>query len=328
MNLELRHARIVTAISESGSISKAATRVGIPQSSLTAQLRRIERTLGGTLFIRSHSGVMPTALGERVIPLLDGLVRQADAVLMEASASGVDSLRLSTTEWVPPFLQCALREAVSVADVQTETLTPSVAIEAVEQGAISAAIVPGPAYVPSPALGCSVLMREPIWLALPQGHPLAGLEVVDSSHLDALNWVRYSRDHWFYGVEKRLLAAHDLSGVDALHRVDGVHEAMTWVRDAHVAALTPPTGIIPDVRLVPISGTESVELLLVWRKGALPGRTLCRLVDTIRAHYCEYAMTIAGYWDWITRHPSDFAELRAYLPPPGSTAGAAAGLRS
>lgn len=316
VNLELRHARIVTLISELGSISKAAAQMGLPQPSLTAQLRRIEKALGGSLFIRSRSGVTPTPLGERIIPLLDGLVQQADTVLLEASTSGPASLRLGTTEWAPPLLRGALRNAVSVTDVQTETLPPAVAIEAVEQGALSAAIVPGSAYVPSFALRCSVIMREPVWLALPLGHPLAGLRVVDGSHFDALNWVRYSRDHWFYEIEKRVLAVHNLSGVEALHRVDGHHEAMSWVRDAHAVTLAPPTGAIPEVSLVPISGTESIEMLLVWRKGAVPDHTLRSLVDTIRAHYCEYALTIPGYWDWITQHPSEFPELSPFLPAP------------
>ena len=48
MDLELRHLRIVHAVAEAGSVTKAATRLGLAQPSLTAQLKRIERSLGWT----------------------------------------------------------------------------------------------------------------------------------------------------------------------------------------------------------------------------------------------------------------------------------------
>jgi DNA-binding transcriptional LysR family regulator len=50
MNLELRHLKVVCAIAETGSVTKAASTLGLAQPALTAQLQRIERTLGGPLF--------------------------------------------------------------------------------------------------------------------------------------------------------------------------------------------------------------------------------------------------------------------------------------
>lgn len=67
MELELRHLRIVAAIAEHGSVSKAATSLGHSQPSLTAQLQRIERALGGALFERGRHGSRPTALGRVVL---------------------------------------------------------------------------------------------------------------------------------------------------------------------------------------------------------------------------------------------------------------------
>ena len=52
MNLELRHLKVVCAIAETGSVTKAASQLGLAQTALTAQLQRIERTLGGPLFER------------------------------------------------------------------------------------------------------------------------------------------------------------------------------------------------------------------------------------------------------------------------------------
>ncbi|GGX78164.1 hypothetical protein GCM10010510_23850 [Streptomyces anandii JCM 4720] len=52
MELELRHLRTVRTIAEAGSLTKAASLLGLAQPALSAQLRRIEGALGGALFER------------------------------------------------------------------------------------------------------------------------------------------------------------------------------------------------------------------------------------------------------------------------------------
>lgn len=98
MNLELRHLKVVCAIAETGSVTKAASQLGLAQPALTAQLQRIERTLGGPLFERDRRGARPTALGELVLsrakvllPAMKGLQDEAARL----AGSGVDDESLS-----------------------------------------------------------------------------------------------------------------------------------------------------------------------------------------------------------------------------------------
>ena len=93
MNLELRHLKVVCAIAETGSVTKAASLLGLAQPALTAQLQRIERTLGGPLFERDRRGARPTALGELVLararvllPAMKGL--QDEAARLAGAGSG------------------------------------------------------------------------------------------------------------------------------------------------------------------------------------------------------------------------------------------------
>jgi len=65
--LELRHLRAVRTIAEEGSVTRAATRLGLTQPALSAQLRTVERLVGGQLFDRTRSGCVPTDLGRRVL---------------------------------------------------------------------------------------------------------------------------------------------------------------------------------------------------------------------------------------------------------------------
>ncbi|WP_259316858.1 substrate-binding domain-containing protein [Kitasatospora xanthocidica] len=259
-------------------------------------------------------------MGERLIPILAELVQHADRVIAEAAAHFSEVFRFGNAEWTPPSLRSALKSALPVKEVQTETLSPDTAIAQVSRGALHAAMVPGVALAASaeadePALASTVIVREPVWVALPHDHHLVGQEAVSPAQLASLRWVRYTRDHWFHPIEKQLFAAVGRADLEVLHYVDGHHEAMNWVRDVRAAALTPPTGVTREVRLVPVSVAEGTDMLLVWRSDSVTDDIQRRLLTTLRRYYCEYARTIPGYWSWVIRHPDQFAELESFLPP-------------
>ncbi|MGC5616589.1 LysR family transcriptional regulator [Georgenia sp. Z1491] len=65
--MELRHLSYFAACAETGSMSRAATRLAITQPSLSRQVRNLERELGTQLLRRSSRGVTTTAAGERLL---------------------------------------------------------------------------------------------------------------------------------------------------------------------------------------------------------------------------------------------------------------------
>lgn len=319
MHIEIRHARVVATVAEAGSISKAAAALGLPQPSLTAQLRRIEKAFGGELFARSSSGITPTSLGERLIPLLVDLAARADAVIAEASSLSSGLLRIGNAEWTPATLHQAIQSSLPYWEVQTETLDPMAGVEAVYRGALTAALVPNaetitPLRMPGSMFAKEVMVREPICVALPAGHELAGASTVDWARLAELRWVRHVRGHWFHQVEDHVFTSVGRVTPNVLHHVGGQAEAMSWVRDAGAAALATPTGANADVALIPIEQAPRCHLLLLWRKESIHPNTQHRLVHTLRGYYCEYAATMPAYWAWMIDHPAEFGELAAFLP--------------
>ncbi|MET9554793.1 LysR family transcriptional regulator [Streptomyces sp. NPDC006645] len=294
MDIELRHARIVVTVHAAGSISRAAGELNLPQPSLTAQLQRIEKAVGGELFVRSRTGVTLTDLGMLLIPRFTDLVWRADDVMAVASAASAQPLRLGNTEWTPPKLREALRAALSDTVVRTETLAPDAAVAALRQGTLSAALVHavGPTSavgVDEPGLGRVLIVREPVRAALAHSHPWTGRDSVDVAHLVRLPWVLHSSTHWFRAVEEALLSgAGRPAPADVLHQVNSQREAMKWVHDMGVVALTTPSGVIDGVTAVPLTSTAHVEMALIWRRGSMPERTLRQLVETVRAYYRAY----------------------------------------
>ena len=83
----MRHLRMVVAVAESGSVTKAAAALGIAQPALTAQLNRIDRSLGGNVFVRDRFGARPTELGELIL-------RHARVLLPAMGALADDAERL------------------------------------------------------------------------------------------------------------------------------------------------------------------------------------------------------------------------------------------
>lgn len=318
LELEIRHARVVVTLAEAGSISKAATKLAMPQPSLTSQLRRIEKAVGGDLFVRSSSGITPTALGERLLPMLADLAIRADAVLAEALSSSSRMLRIGNAEWTPVTFRDALQASMPSLDVRTETVDPASGVDAVSRGALDAALLPcpegvAPANALEPGLTVEVVAREQVWLAVGHQHRLAGTPSLPESILPSLNWVRYARGHWFHPVEEHVFSRFEYGSPEVRHHVGGHAEAMAWVRDAGMAALTPTTGATGDVNLIAVPGIPRSQLILVWRRGALSVSTARVVSEAVRAYYCDYLRSLPTVWSWMTRHSAEFPELARFL---------------
>jgi DNA-binding transcriptional LysR family regulator len=319
MHIEIRHARVVVTLAEVGSISKAAAKLDLPQPSVSAQLRRIEKTLGGPLFVRSSAGVIPTPFGERLIPLLVELAGQAEAVIAEAAASPAGTLKIGIADWPHVSLTMAIQDAVPRMKIQTVTLDPAAGLEAIGSGALSAALVPTVETLHSPfasdtALSAEVIVREPIYLALPHDHIYAGESTLNSVQLASLAWVRHVHGHRFHPVEEYVFNGMDTTAKpDVLHEVAGQAEAMNWVRDAGAAALATPTGPIRDVSLVAIRDIPHSKLDLVWRKGLLDPSTVRHLLTAVRAHYRSLARRVPRYRSWMAKNVEAFPELQPLL---------------
>ena len=67
MDLEVRHLRLVSAVAELGSLTRAGDRLHLTQSALSHQLRDIESRLGAALFLRVGKRLVLTPAGERLL---------------------------------------------------------------------------------------------------------------------------------------------------------------------------------------------------------------------------------------------------------------------
>ena len=79
-DVEMQQIKYFLAACEERSFTRAARRCNVAQPSLSTAIRRLEKALGGRLFVRSATGLRLTALGEAVRPHFEKIIRKAEFV--------------------------------------------------------------------------------------------------------------------------------------------------------------------------------------------------------------------------------------------------------
>jgi len=112
VKLEIRHLRLLTAVAEEGSVTKAGRRLHLTQSALSHQLRDAEDKLGTPLFLRLGRKMLLTAAGEQMLGSAHRVLadlRAAEAQIGDRDGGTHGVIRVSTEcytcyHWLPPVL--------------------------------------------------------------------------------------------------------------------------------------------------------------------------------------------------------------------------------
>lgn len=137
MNLNDYHT-FITVVKQQ-TITAAAVYLGIPKSTVSRRLKRLESSLGVELFTRSAKRLMLThdgqALFERVVTPLDDLQSAQDAI-MENQTEPTGLLRITTTEGygqTPAVLQCFASYLERYPKIELDLLLTSRVTDMVEE---------------------------------------------------------------------------------------------------------------------------------------------------------------------------------------------------
>ena len=118
------HSRTLLAILDTGSLSAAARRLGITQPTARRHLEALETALGGPLFVRSPSGLVPTPLAERLYPRVQAIADEAAALMRAAASKAEDAATVRITAsrvvatYVLPAILLRLRREAPRIDVE------------------------------------------------------------------------------------------------------------------------------------------------------------------------------------------------------------------
>src|SRR3954469_249343 len=104
-DLEIRHCRVLLAVSEHGSVSAAARELGLAQSTISETLLSLERVIGAPIMLRRPGKeAVLTAAAETLLPHARALIAASVAALAAVSIENCGIIRLGAVESVSSFI--------------------------------------------------------------------------------------------------------------------------------------------------------------------------------------------------------------------------------
>jgi DNA-binding transcriptional LysR family regulator len=283
--VELRQLRYFVAVAEARHFGRAARRLHISTSSLSQQIRVLERDLRVVLFDRTSRGVVLTSAGRVLLEHARALLSRAQLARDHVRCSNGRREQLAVR--VASGAQLIMGETVrglssrmSTVDVSTALCPDSDATQAVRQERADAAIV-WTRSVEDQDLGGVTLRRVPVRLAVPISHRLAVAACIPTADLIDETVVLFPRD-LAPGLWDRLVSHLVPAWTTRSGRVLIDNELATDGQAALLNAVAAGRGVAPivsgsvDGRVVngitvrPITPPLTVQLELVWNEPPRP----------------------------------------------------------
>lgn len=197
MNISLRQIRAFAAVTQSGSFTGAARQLSLTQSAVSMLVQQLEQELHLQLFDRSRTAITLTEAGKNLLPMAQRIlddVRQVVEGASEIHALRRGFLRVSTSQmmactWVASVLAEFIRQHPEISLRLTDAVSDDV-VGTVRHGLVELGI--GPERITGPDVTRSFLMKVPIRLVCPKGHPAYERASVSWKDLREERWISYS----------------------------------------------------------------------------------------------------------------------------------------
>ncbi|MEE4545893.1 LysR substrate-binding domain-containing protein [Streptomyces sp. V4-01] len=280
--MELRHLRYFVAVAEECHFGRAAGRLHVTQSTLSAQVQGLEREVGGPLFVRTSRRVELTEAGELLLVEARRALVQADRALGVARQSvrgEIGAVRVG-------FSGVAVLEGVLAADLgrfhrthpgvelQLAELPPAAQVQGVREGTLDVGYCPEIGLHDAGGLAVARRARTALSIAVRPDHPLAAAESVAPADLDGEHLIVFAAHQDDETVLSRLGAA---AGERRNHvsLVTGTLGVLA-LASAGVGVAVVPTAAeriaLPDITYRPLRGAAAgLDIMIVSRPGERPG---------------------------------------------------------
>lgn len=182
--MDLRQLSYFVAIAEDGQFTRAAHRVSVAQPALSAQIRRLERELGETLFYRDRHGARLTEAGDALLPharaALAAAARGRDTIAslrgmlhgrLRIGVAGPVDHRLAQTLGV--FHRAHPEVEIVLTNHHNEPLLAAVAEGDVDVAVVGIGVQPLP-----PVVDARIVSVEPLVLCVARDHLLGRRKAV------------------------------------------------------------------------------------------------------------------------------------------------------
>ena len=194
--LELRHLRTLTALHETGSVSRAAKRVHLTQSALSHQIKTLQTHYGLPIIQRRGQSIELTEAGKRLVSLSGKVLEEIQAAerdLARISQQASGSLRIALEchtcfDWLMPIMD-AFRQHWPEVELDLVSGFHSDPIKLLEEG--GADVVIGSEYQKRHGIVHHPLFRFEILAVLAPEHALRGKRILQAADFADMTLITY-----------------------------------------------------------------------------------------------------------------------------------------
>lgn len=274
---ELSQLRCFVAVAEELHFGRAALRLNMTQPPLSRQIQLLEHILDVSLFDRTSRSVKPTSAGRAFLPEARQLLRLAEGAALSAkriargeAGSVTIGFTAGSSYAFLPRLVSAAKTLMPEVDLLLKELRTSQQTEALASGRIDLGLLRLPIDRRGVEIAC--VMREPVMLAVPEGHPLASLDRPTLKDIERQPFIMYSpiEGRYFYDLVVRLLRE---AGVDPVYvqYISQIHSILPLVGAGIGISLVPESAMSLGVggvvfRTIETGPAPLAELFCAWRR--------------------------------------------------------------
>lgn len=312
VDLELRHLRTICAIAEAGSLSKAAAVLGLAQPALTTQLQRIERTLGGALFVRDSRGTRTTPLGDvvlararLVLPAVDVL---RDDVTALVGADRVGRYRIGATNG--PVAAGLVQRLSAIRPASPVTVHATWSADEICARVLAGRLDYALAGACDPSVPCAgdglvwqPICVDPVWVLVGEGHRLAGRAEAALADFAGEQWASAPGDGCFTACFATACARAGFTPRPPLEM--DVGGCIDLVAEGSAVVLCQGTvRAMPGVVAVPLAGSPLRWRHLLGWDPAGPAAPAAAEVHALAVRsYLDVVARRPAYADWLGANP-------------------------
>lgn len=207
--LDVRRLRVLCEVARQGSLSAAASALGYTQPAISRQVAQLEAEVGTLLVRRVPQGVVLTDAGRLLVARSETILTQLDGIETELHAlRGLEGGRVrfaafaSACASIVPLAIAQFRERFPAVELTVSMSDPGDSLPRLLSGELDLIMTHEPLAAPAvasdsvtvtegaPRGGIDIvhLFDDPMYLAMPVGHPLAGA--------DPLSLEMFASDPW------------------------------------------------------------------------------------------------------------------------------------
>lgn len=194
--LDVRRLRVLREVARRGSFSAAAESLGYTQPAISRHVTLLEQETGATLLERRPGGVRLTDAGALLVGHADSILarlRDAEDDLDALLGLRAGRLHMSTltsaASTIVPLAITEFRRRVPDVQLSVSMVDPYAVLPLLRRGEVDLTLCNEASYLELPDLDGVVLFEEPLLIALPEEHPLAGRKRIKLAELADDRWM-------------------------------------------------------------------------------------------------------------------------------------------